>query len=134
MNPTVAVAAVIAFEDVGDRPPHIAIFVSDPQLGPLIKIGTASKAQPGQKGWQRMGLSQGINQQGLLPVRQELQVDTQAFFFSSSLAFLKRSCSSCKFRTSRRSDSSCRSSSARWGSDGRSAWRFIDAGTSRQSS
>ena len=46
----------------------------------MVEIGASNKAQSGQKIWQRMGLSQGINQQGLLPVHQELQVDAQAFF------------------------------------------------------
>src|SRR5690242_17477831 len=74
-----------------------------------------------------MGLFEGINQQGLLPVRQELQVDAEAFFIIS-LAFFKRSCSSCGRRISRRSDSTCRSSCTRsgWGVSGNSLWRFMD--------
>ena len=62
----------------------------------MVEIGAPSEAQPGQEIWQRMGLFESINQQRLLPGRQELQVDAQAFFFSSSFASFKRSCSSCK--------------------------------------
>ena len=47
VNPAVAVAAVIAFEDVGHRPPHIPVFVSDPQPNPMIKIGASGKAEAG---------------------------------------------------------------------------------------
>ena len=80
MNPTVAIAGGIAFEDVGDGPTHIAIFVSNPQAGSMIETGASSKAQAGQEIWQGMGLFQGVNQPRFLPVRQELQVHAQTFF------------------------------------------------------
>ena len=45
VNPAVAIAAVIALEDVGDGPTPIALFVSNPQPGPRIEIG-ASRPRP----------------------------------------------------------------------------------------
>ena len=89
----------------------------------MIKVGAAGYIKFGEELWQRVGVSQGVNQPGLLLVAQERQVDAQAFF-NSSLAFFKMSCSSCSCRTSRRSDSTCRSSSARSGSGGESLLGF----------
>ena len=81
LHPAVAVATVIEFEDVGDRPAHASILVRNLQARPMIEVGAAGKAQLGQEIRQRMGLFEGVNQQRLLPVRQELQVDAQAFFY-----------------------------------------------------
>ena len=83
-----------------------------------------------------MGLFEGVNQQRLLAVGQELQADAQAFFYDftgllQEVVFeLQMSDNGC--RMSRRSDSTWRSSSARssCGSGIKSLRRFIEAGTS----
>ena len=46
----------------------------------MIKVRATGKAQFTQELWQCIGLFQGINQQRLFPIAQELQVDAQAFF------------------------------------------------------
>ena len=54
-------------------------------------------------------------------------------FFRISLAFFRRSCSSCRFRMSRRSDSTCRSSSVRSVPAGVCLSLFMCAGAFRPS-
>lgn len=76
---TIAVAAVIAFEDVCDDATRASIPVSDEQTCTVIEVGTAGKPQDGQLLWQWIALFQGINQHRLLPVAQELRVDTNFF-------------------------------------------------------
>jgi len=83
----------------------------------MVEVRAARNAQLGKELWQAIVLPEGVNQQCLLPVGQELQIDSQAFF-NSSLALFKRSRSSCSYLTSRRSDSSWRSSSACSGAGG----------------
>ena len=69
----------------------------------MIKVGASRNLQPGEHFWQAKGLFKGVNQLCLFPITQGLEFDAQAFF-SSSLAFFSRSCSSCNCRTGRRSE------------------------------
>lgn len=109
-----------------------------PILSQLLKAETAEREvrstayqpQLGKQFWQSIEILEGVNQPRLLPVTQEWQIDAQAFFFKSSLAFFKRSCSSCNWRTSRWRASSCRSSSSRSGAGGEALRRFMDEGAS----
>jgi len=47
VHPAVAVATVIEFEDVGDRPARSSILVRNLQASPMIEIGAAGKAELG---------------------------------------------------------------------------------------
>ena len=48
----------------------------------MIKVGAAGKVEFSEEFWQRVSVSQGINQLRLLLVAQERQVDAQAFFLT----------------------------------------------------
>jgi len=46
----------------------------------MVEARASRPFQPGKELWQTIELFEGVNQQCLLPVRQELQIDAQAFF------------------------------------------------------
>jgi transposase-like protein len=48
VHPAVAVATMIEFEDMSDRPAHIGILVRSLQSRPMIEIGAAGKTELGQ--------------------------------------------------------------------------------------
>ena len=77
---SITVAAVIGLKDVVDCKPRLCILVRALQTGSMIKVGAACKVKFGKEFWQRVGLSQGINQPCLLPIGQKWEVDAQAFF------------------------------------------------------
>ncbi|MPN27914.1 hypothetical protein SDC9_175348 [bioreactor metagenome] len=80
MQPAVAIAAVIGLEDLGDGLAHPHVLVSDCRAGPMVEVRATRKTQLCKELWQAIVLPEGVNQQCLLPVRQELQIDAQAFF------------------------------------------------------
>jgi hypothetical protein len=88
---------MIALEYVGDGNTGVRVFVRTPSPGAVIEVGVRP-SQVRKELLERIGVLQGVNQQCLLPVAQELRGDARPFF-NSSLAFFNRSCSSCKRRT-----------------------------------
>ena len=80
MHPAVAVATVVALEDVGHRLSRFDVLVSDLEPGPMVEVGAAWQIYFSEQLRQRVSRSQGINQLRLLPIRQEMQVDAQFFF------------------------------------------------------
>ncbi len=129
VHPAVAVATVVALEDVGHGAAQLDVRVRSLEPCPMLEVGAACQAGFSEQVRQRVGRSQGINQLRLLPIRQEPLVDAQVFV-RSSFAFFSRSCSSCRRRTLRRSASSCGSNSSRCWLGEESCWRFMDADAS----
>jgi len=76
----VAVATVIALEHVGNGNPGICILVRPLEPCTVIEVRAARQVQLSQQFRQRVRVLQGVNQQGLLPIAQELRGDAQAFF------------------------------------------------------
>ena len=71
---------MIQFKDICNGKAHISILVGTPYPRPVIEVGATGEPQFSKKLRQRVSLFQGINQLRLLPIRQELRVDAQAFF------------------------------------------------------
>ena len=84
---------MVALKHIGSGNAGVSVFVRPSLAGAVVEIGTASQAKFAKQLCERVDGFQGVNQQSLLPIAQELRVDAQAFF-SSSLAFFKMSCSS----------------------------------------
>lgn len=80
MHPARAIAAVVALEDFGHDCSNTRVLVTEFKPSPMIEVGAAWKFELRKKVGQRMRGSQGINQLGLLPIRQELLIDAQLFF------------------------------------------------------
>ncbi|AOL08561.1 hypothetical protein WI95_31340 [Burkholderia contaminans] len=77
----ISVAAVIQFKDICDGNAHTGILVGSLYPRPVIEVGATGEPQFSKELRQRVSLFQGINQRRLLPIRQELRVDAQAFFY-----------------------------------------------------
>ncbi|KKL35718.1 hypothetical protein WR30_18795 [Burkholderia contaminans FFH2055] len=75
----ISVAAVIQFKDICDGNAHTGILVGSLYPHPVIEVGATPQFSKELR--QRVSLFQGINQRRLLPIRQELRVDAQAFFY-----------------------------------------------------
>ena len=86
---------MVALEYLGDGATDFNVPVGDIQSGAMVEVRAAWQAYLGEKLDQRVRLSQGINQQRLLPIGQKLPVDVRVFF-KISFALFRRSCSSCK--------------------------------------
>ena len=80
LHPAVAVATIVALEDVGHDASNVGVLVADLEPRPMVEVGAAWQAHFAKQLGQRVRRSQGINQLGLLPIRQELPVDAQLFF------------------------------------------------------
>ncbi len=81
MYPTVAIAPVVAIEDVDHGATNLAVLVCRVEPGQVVEERTARQADRVEQLVQRVGRPQGINQLRLLPVRQEPLVDAQIFFY-----------------------------------------------------
>ena len=80
LHPAVAIAAVVALEYLGDGATYFNVPVCHIQSGAVVEVRTAWQAYLSEKLRQRVRLSQGINQQRLLLIGQELPVDARVFF------------------------------------------------------
>ena len=67
-------------EDLVDRLAYFCIFVGNAYRGPMVEVRAARQLELIKQRSQDVFLPQGVNQCGLLPVAQELQVDAQIFF------------------------------------------------------
>jgi hypothetical protein len=71
---------VVQFEDVCDGLPQCKVLVCHLHTGSMVKVRTARQTQLHKELWKGIELFEGVNQQCLLPVGQELQIDAQVFF------------------------------------------------------
>jgi len=131
-HPPITIATVIALKNFSDGKPCISVFISFSHTGAMIKVRAARKIKFDEEFRERINWLQGVNQQRLLPVGQELQIDAQ-IFFNSSFAFFNKSCSSCNCLMFSCKDSTCRCRSVVSGVGFASFWRFMDGGASRPS-
>lgn len=77
----VAVTAVVAMEDVGDRAAHPGILVRQLATQAVIEVRAARKLESTEQVCQRIVASEGINRLSLLPARQSEGIDALAFFY-----------------------------------------------------
>ncbi len=80
VQPPIAVAPVVAIEDVDQGTTDLPVLVGRVEPGQVIEERTARQDDCGQQLIQRVGRPQGINQRRLLPVCQEPLIDAQIFF------------------------------------------------------
>ena len=80
LRPAVAVAAMVLLEDVCDGLPHLEVLVASRCTGSMVEVRASCKTQLCKELRQVIVLPEGVNQQCLFPVGQELQIDVQAFF------------------------------------------------------
>jgi uncharacterized UPF0146 family protein len=71
---------VVTLKDIGDGNPGVSVFVRSSQTGTVVEVGTASQVKFAKQLCEQVNGLQGVNQQGLLTIVQELRVDAQAFF------------------------------------------------------
>ena len=71
---------VVRLKDLGDGLPHLEVLVAHHCAGPMVEVRATCNAQLCEELRQAVMLLEGVNQQCLLPVGQELQIDAQAFF------------------------------------------------------
>ena len=71
---------MVRLEDLGDGLPYFKVLIAHHCTGSMVEVRAPRKTQLSKKLWQAIVLVEGVNQQCLLPVGQELQIDTQAFF------------------------------------------------------
>ena len=63
---------MVRFKDVSDGLPHRTVLVVHRRTGTMVEVGATRKTQLCQELWQTIVLPEGVNQQCLLPVGQEL--------------------------------------------------------------
>ena len=71
---------MIALEDACHGAARLGVFVGHLPSCPMVEVGASRQAQRLKQLWQGICLLQGINQQGLVPIAQGLQVDARVFF------------------------------------------------------
>jgi len=71
---------VVALKHIGSGNAGVSVFVRPSQAGALVEVGTASQVKFDEQLCERVDGLQGVNQQSLLPIAQELRVDAQTFF------------------------------------------------------
>jgi hypothetical protein len=90
---------MVELEDFSDAATNSEILPCHLHTGSMVEVRTSCQPQLGKQIWQPIEIFEGVDQQCLPPIAQELQINAQAFL-RSSLAFFKRSRSICNYRIS----------------------------------
>lgn len=66
---------MVEFEDVGDAATNCKVLVCQVNTGAMVEVRASREFQLGKEIWQTIDTFEGVNQQCLLPVGQELQIN-----------------------------------------------------------